>query len=608
MTLLARAAAAVVVLALGAGVAPVAQAAPGPLLVQTPTTPSSPDEFGVSPDAQPDQRGDDAFASPEVADLQRRASSVQDELTTLQTDVLAAQAAGDASAAADLAAADAGLAQAQSGVDSDQGAVDAYTRSLWIDLGPPSAAKVLLTADSPDAVLDGLDLVASVREQQNQVLTGAMGVRADAAAARGDASARADTATAAAAALATREGDARGRASALSADLGRALLAVDAQVVALQQAQQDRNTETATNRQGFLDTLVAAGIAAPPAAQLRDPAVLPSGLQPLVSTTTDTVQAGLAQATLVDGSTVLVLSAEAQRAVTVAIATLGQPYSPKGTGPRSWSCGGLVSTTSTQAGLPLPTSPAEAMATSVPVDPADAQPGDLLFVGPAEDGVQSVAYVLDVAPVLTADARSTAVVVADRPAAAQVLGAARPALGLRPAVDVPQAAAGRVPRSCGGVVSTPSTSGSLAWGGFPNGLIPASALCAVGIGSHRLRCDAAQTIAELSTAFQAQFGSPLCMTDSYRPSAEQVDLYGRKPALAAVPGTSNHGWGLAVDLCGGIESYATAQFAWMTADAGAFGWVHPRWARQGGGREEPWHWEYSGAWGGTVGGGPYRSP
>jgi cell wall-associated NlpC family hydrolase len=593
VTLTTRVAAALLVAVLGVGLAPAAHAAPVPRAQQQ-TTPGSPDEFGVSPDAQPDQRGDDAFASPAVADLQRQATSVQDELTTLQTDVLAAQATSDA-AAADLAAADADLAAAQSGVDSDQGAVDAYTRSLWTDLGPPSAAKVLLTADSPDAVLDGLDLVASVREQQNRVLTEAMGVRASATTARDAAAAPTQTARDAAAELATREGDARGRASALSADLGRALSAVDAQVVALQQAQQARNTETAANWQTYLDTLAAAGIAAPPAARLRDPAVLPTGLQPLVSRSTGTTQPGVAQATLGGGTTVLVLSAEAQRAVTVAIATLGQPYSPKGTGPRSWSCGGLVSTTSTQAGLPLPASPGEAMATSVPVDPADTQPGDLLFVGPAEDGVQSVAYVLDSATVLTADARTTAVVVADRPAADQVLGAARPSLGLRPAVDVPQPAAGRVPRSCGGVVSTPSTDGSLAWGGFPNGLIPASALCAVGIGSHRLRCDAAQTIAELSASYQGQFGSPLCMTDSYRPYAEQVDLYGRKPALAAVPGTSNHGWGLAVDLCGGIESYSTAQHAWMTANAGAFGWVHPSWARQGGGREEPWHWEYSGA-------------
>jgi LAS superfamily LD-carboxypeptidase LdcB len=67
-----------------------------------------------------------------------------------------------------------------------------------------------------------------------------------------------------------------------------------------------------------------------------------------------------------------------------------------------------------------------------------------------------------------------------------------------------------------------------------------------------------------------------------------------KPALAAVPGTSNHGWALAVDLCGGIQSFGTAEYAWMVANAPAFGWSNPPWARPGQGREEPWHWEFTG--------------
>jgi LAS superfamily LD-carboxypeptidase LdcB len=73
-----------------------------------------------------------------------------------------------------------------------------------------------------------------------------------------------------------------------------------------------------------------------------------------------------------------------------------------------------------------------------------------------------------------------------------------------------------------------------------------------------------------------------------------VQLYGEKPDLAAVPGTSNHGWGLAVDLCGGIERFGTPQYGWMLANAGRFGFVHPGWADPGNGREEPWHWEYTG--------------
>ena len=58
---------------------------------------------------------------------------------------------------------------------------------------------------------------------------------------------------------------------------------------------------------------------------------------------------------------------------------------------------------------------------------------------------------------------------------------------------------------------------------------------------------------------------------TYRTYASQVRMYGQKPALAAVPGTSNHGWGLAVDLCGGIGSFGTRQYTWMVANAGRFG-------------------------------------
>jgi LAS superfamily LD-carboxypeptidase LdcB len=120
-------------------------------------------------------------------------------------------------------------------------------------------------------------------------------------------------------------------------------------------------------------------------------------------------------------------------------------------------------------------------------------------------------------------------------------------------------------------------------------------MCPLGVAGHQLRCDAAAAYRAMSQAFAAQFGGPICITDSYRTYASQVRLYGEKPALAAVPGTSNHGWGLAVDLCGGIQTYNTPQYAWMVANAGRFGYLHPTWADPGNGREEPWHWEYAGS-------------
>jgi hypothetical protein len=132
-------------------------------------------------------------------------------------------------------------------------------------------------------------------------------------------------------------------------------------------------------------------------------------------------------------------------------------------------------------------------------------------------------------------------------------------------------------------------------GGYSNGNIPESALCALSYApGHRQRADAAAAFNKLTEFAKADRGAPLCVTDSYRSYSEQVALYRRKPRLAATPGTSNHGWGIAVDLCGGVERFGSDAYQWMKANAPRFGWVHPAWAEPGGSRPEAWHWEFAG--------------
>ena len=130
---------------------------------------------------------------------------------------------------------------------------------------------------------------------------------------------------------------------------------------------------------------------------------------------------------------------------------------------------------------------------------------------------------------------------------------------------------------------------------YSNGLIPAEALCPVWASpGHRLRADAAFAFSTLSQAYAAEFGTPICITDSYRTLQEQIAVRAAKPTLAAVPGTSNHGWGTAVDLCGGIQTFGSAQHVWMRQNAPLHGWYHPSWAQQTGSKPEAWHWEYGG--------------
>ncbi len=109
-----------------------------------------------------------------------------------------------------------------------------------------------------------------------------------------------------------------------------------------------------------------------------------------------------------------------------------------------------------------------------------------------------------------------------------------------------------------------------------------------------LRADAAAAFNGLSRYHAATVGGPLCVTDFYRSYGEQVAVYARKPGLAAFPGTSEHGWALAVDLCGGAENFGSAAYDWLKANSTLFGFVHPGWAEAGGGRPEPWHWEFTG--------------
>ena len=128
-----------------------------------------------------------------------------------------------------------------------------------------------------------------------------------------------------------------------------------------------------------------------------------------------------------------------------------------------------------------------------------------------------------------------------------------------------------------------------------NGFLSSTGLCPLQTApGHRLRTDAARAFDALSRARLAATGSPLCVTDSYRDYASQVDVFRRKPNLAATPGRSQHGWGLAIDFCGGVQGFGSEAHRWMQANAPAFGWVHPAWAGIGGSRPEAWHWEYAG--------------
>jgi cell wall-associated NlpC family hydrolase len=547
---------------------------------------------GVAVAAPSDQPGGTTgvLDSAALETLQQEAAAVQADLQQRQAQVSEATAQQDAArAAAD--AASAALTDADGELAERQAQVARYADALFRDRGGPSMLRLLLRGADPGDVVAALGTLDVLDRRTEAVLTSAEEQRRAAVALSAAADQALTEAQQRADAAVQEMTELQAAAASVTERLDRALVAVDRQLAQLQGEQVQVNTQTATNWQAYLNGLAAAGIDLPSAAALRDPlAGLPPQLVP-VGASGGGVQAGAAQ---LPGqpTSLLVLPVETLVAVSAALTNLGAPYAPGTSGPESYDCGSLVSSAYAEAGVDLPDDQAGLFGVTTPVAPADVLPGDLVFLGAADSGLRHVGIALDTKTMVAADARAGAVVVRTLPSD-EVLGIGRPSLGLRDAVAAPAPAGNALPVECGSTVYPPSYGGSRAWGGYPNGLIPPSALCPLGVAGHALRCDATAAWRAMSTAYQGTFGTPLCITDSYRGYASQVRLYGEKPALAAVPGTSNHGWGLAVDLCGGVDAFGTAQYSWMLANAGRFGFVHPTWADPGNGREEPWHWEYA---------------
>lgn len=129
-------------------------------------------------------------------------------------------------------------------------------------------------------------------------------------------------------------------------------------------------------------------------------------------------------------------------------------------------------------------------------------------------------------------------------------------------------------------------------GNGDNGQIPSSALAkasgfapgpGVGAMGGLLKKSAASA---WDRAYKAS-GNALRLTEGYRDlKAQQYrwGLYQKGGNLAARPGTSIHGFGLAADVAGGQ--------AWLRANGAKYGWVN---TGLGFSQREPWHFEFKGA-------------
>lgn len=146
-----------------------------------------------------------------------------------------------------------------------------------------------------------------------------------------------------------------------------------------------------------------------------------------------------------------------------------------------------------------------------------------------------------------------------------------------------------------------------------NGQLPESLLVPCGIGSFKMLQPAARAMRALVAAANAA-GFNVHATGTYRSFAAQQTLFfarysdtpieGRptksyknktwwlkpKMAMAAVPGTSNHGWGLAVDFAekkadGSIVSVSPRFVSWLCNNAKTYGFSAED-------QSEVWHWRH----------------
>ncbi|MFI9487782.1 M15 family metallopeptidase [Promicromonospora sp. NPDC052451] len=125
-----------------------------------------------------------------------------------------------------------------------------------------------------------------------------------------------------------------------------------------------------------------------------------------------------------------------------------------------------------------------------------------------------------------------------------------------------------------------------------SGRVPAEDLAPIPWASdHMVRADVLDGLIELDAAYREAFGEHLTINSSYRSYEAQASLYDPSSPIAAAPGCSNHGLGLAVDIGGGVETFDTEQYTWLKENARAFGWMHPAFAEPDGRVPEPWHWE-----------------
>lgn len=132
-----------------------------------------------------------------------------------------------------------------------------------------------------------------------------------------------------------------------------------------------------------------------------------------------------------------------------------------------------------------------------------------------------------------------------------------------------------------------------------NGRLARELLCTIPfLPTHMVQCRAVGDLVAFHNAYQARFGQPLPINPApytaYRSYQNQEYVWLETgPPVAARPGTSPHGYGLAVDFGGRTEiEFGQEPYPWLLANGPRFGWENMPWHWENGSVPEPWHFDY----------------
>ncbi|WP_448618819.1 C40 family peptidase [Geodermatophilus sp. URMC 65] len=287
--------------------------------------------------ASPEDPETSAEAAALVSERAHDLEVVAEQFNEAREQLRASQDAA-AQAARDVAAAEATLAAAREQVRS-------VARGAWTG-DRLTTLSAMLTADSPDELLDRVGTLQAIADHTNGVLGGAVQATDSAAAARS----AAERTQAEAAALLD-------RVAAQQADLDRQVatfqavydrLAAEEQRAAREAAERHAAEETSAEAPTPGPSEGSSGETAPAAAPAPAPWVAAAG-------------------------------GAARTAVDTALAQLGEPYVWAAAGPDAFDCSGLVQYAYAAAGVRLPHSSTMQSQLGTPVSRSQLQPGDLVF-------------------------------------------------------------------------------------------------------------------------------------------------------------------------------------------------------------------------------------